>query len=263
MALTVPFIACPNRFEVTQMDIQHFHDALQGFLAADSVDEITRLCRLQSQQLGFDAFVYALRIPTRVSEARLIVINGYPEAWISHYFESDFNLHDPVLAHCKKHVVPLEWHAPGLVSSAESARVMNEATEFGLRFGISVPVHTPHGELGVLSLALNQRLVAAQEITRRALPYAQLMASYVHEAVYRVFSLAADRAEQTLTAREQECLRWAADGKTSWEIARLLNLSERTVNFHLNNATIKLDACNRQHAVVRAVLGGLIQHRPF
>jgi len=245
------------------MDIQDFHNALQGFLTANSVDEITRLCRLQSQQLGFDAFVYALRIPTRVSEARLIVINGYPEAWINHYFESDFNLHDPVLDYCKKHVVPIEWHALSLVKSVESARVMNEATEFGLKFGISVPVHTPHGELGVLSLALDQRLVAAHGITQRALPYAQLMASYVHEAVCRVFNLGGKGEESTLTAREQECLRWAADGKTSWEIAQLLNLSERTVNFHLNNATIKLDACNRQHAVVRAVLNGLIQHRPF
>ena len=245
------------------MEIQGFHDALQGFLTANSVDEITRLCRVQSQQLGFDAFVYALRIPTRVSEARLIIINGYPESWISHYFENDFNLHDPVLSYCKKHVVPIKWHALGLEKSSESARVMNEATEFGLKFGISVPVHSPHGELGVLSLALDQRLVAAHEITQRALPYAQLMANYVHEAVHRVFSLTENSEERTFTAREQECLRWAADGKTSWEIAQLLNVSERTVNFHLNNATIKLDACNRQHAVVRAVLNGLIQHRPF
>lgn len=245
------------------MDISEFHDNLQGFLGADSVEEVTRLCRTLSASMGFEAFVYALRIPTRVSEARLIVINGYPESWISHYFESDFNLHDPILDYCRKHVLPVEWHAPGLASSAESARVMNEATEFGLRFGISVPVHGSNGELGVLSMALDQRLVAAQAITRRALPYAQMMAGYVHEAVRRIFSLADSDKDQSLTEREQECLRWAADGKTSWEIGQLLNLSERTVNFHLNNATLKLDASNRQHAVVRAVLKGLIQHLPF
>lgn len=245
------------------MDIREFHDTLQGFLGAESVDEITQLCRAVSTSLGFEAFVYALRIPTRVSEARLIVINGYPESWIEHYFESDFNLHDPILDYCRKHVVPVAWHAPGLVNSAESERVMNEATEFGLRFGVSVPLHSPNGELGVLSMALDQRMVAAHAIAERALPYAQMMAGYVHEAVRRVFSLTDNEKEQALTEREHECLRWAADGKTSWEIGQLLNLSERTVNFHLNNATLKLDASNRQHAVVRAVLKGLIQHLPF
>ena len=43
-----------------------------------------------------------------------------------------------------------------------------------------------------------------------------------------------------LTGRELECLEWVSHGKTSWEIGTILDLSERTVNFHLSNACLNL-----------------------
>ena len=61
-----------------------------------------------------------------------------------------------------------------------------------------------------------------------------------------------------LTARELECLHWAAEGKTSWEIGRVLGVSERTVVFHLQNAAHKFGVNGRQPAVARAIALGLI-----
>lgn len=61
-----------------------------------------------------------------------------------------------------------------------------------------------------------------------------------------------------LSAREAECLRWASVGKTSWETARILGVCERTVNFHLGNAFVKLNVNNKQAAVAQAILQGLL-----
>ncbi len=61
-----------------------------------------------------------------------------------------------------------------------------------------------------------------------------------------------------LTEREKECLLWASEGKTGGEIADILNISERTVTFHLQNAGQKMGTCNRQHAISRALTLGLI-----
>jgi len=66
----------------------------------------------------------------------------------------------------------------------------------------------------------------------------------------------------SLSQRETECLRWAAWGKTSWEIARILGVAERTVNFHLQNACRKLQACNRRAAVAVALSRGLLEGVP-
>jgi DNA-binding CsgD family transcriptional regulator len=64
-----------------------------------------------------------------------------------------------------------------------------------------------------------------------------------------------------LTEREKECLLWAAEGKTGWEIATIVNISERTVTFHLQNAAQKMGVVNRQQAISRALSMGLIEPR--
>ena len=56
-----------------------------------------------------------------------------------------------------------------------------------------------------------------------------------------------------LSDREKECLFWASEGKTSWEIATILGISERTVNFHLNQVTNKTDSKNRNQAIAKSI----------
>jgi DNA-binding response OmpR family regulator len=62
-----------------------------------------------------------------------------------------------------------------------------------------------------------------------------------------------------LTDREVEALTWAARGKTSSEIATILGLTKRTVDFHIDNARLKLNASTRMHAAVKAAASGLIE----
>jgi DNA-binding response OmpR family regulator len=62
-----------------------------------------------------------------------------------------------------------------------------------------------------------------------------------------------------LTDREVEALTWAARGKTSAEIATILSLTKRTVDFHIDNARLKLNASTRMHAAVKAAAGRLIE----
>jgi DNA-binding response OmpR family regulator len=62
-----------------------------------------------------------------------------------------------------------------------------------------------------------------------------------------------------LTEREAETLTWAARGKTSCEIAQILGLTKRTVDFHIDNARLKLNATTRMHAAVKAAAGQLIE----
>ena len=63
---------------------------------------------------------------------------------------------------------------------------------------------------------------------------------------------------EELSEREQEILRWTADGKTSKEIATILVITAATVNFHLNRSIRKLRSSNRTHAAVKACILGLI-----
>jgi len=66
-------------------------------------------------------------------------------------------------------------------------------------------------------------------------------------------------SEVSLSEREVETLTWAARGKTSAEIAAILGLTKRTVDFHIDNARDKLGVSTRVQAAVKAVTGRLIE----
>ncbi len=53
-------------------------------------------------------------------------------------------------------------------------------------------------------------------------------------------------------------LSWVAAGKSSWEIGRILSISEHTVNSHIERAVSKLGAANRPEAVAKAIMLDLI-----
>lgn len=61
-----------------------------------------------------------------------------------------------------------------------------------------------------------------------------------------------------LSGREGACLIWAATGKSDWAIGRILGISGKTVNFHVENAKRKLAVSTRiQTAHAASYLQGL------
>ncbi|WP_254786706.1 LuxR C-terminal-related transcriptional regulator [Methylomonas sp. LWB] len=65
-------------------------------------------------------------------------------------------------------------------------------------------------------------------------------------------------ADTKLSNREIAVLRWTADGKTAGEIASIMKITERTVNFHISNAATKLNATNKTSAAVKAAMLGFL-----
>ncbi len=61
-----------------------------------------------------------------------------------------------------------------------------------------------------------------------------------------------------LTTREIEVLRWIAHGKSDWQIGQILNISDKTVNFHVENMKRKCGVATRIQVVVKAVHEGKI-----
>jgi LuxR family quorum-sensing transcriptional regulator LasR len=86
-----------------------------------------------------------------------------------------------------------------------------------------------------------------------------LVRDYAQESA-RKFTVpkVAQASRVKLTARELECLKWVAAGKSSWEVSRILGRSEATVNFHLANIMRKFDVGTRQQAIVKSIAAGLV-----
>jgi DNA-binding response OmpR family regulator len=86
-----------------------------------------------------------------------------------------------------------------------------------------------------------------------------VLAALVTARLARVARTALWPKQVGLREREVETLTWAARGKTFWEIGEILGLSKRTVEFHLENARMKLGVATRTQALIKATTGHLIQ----
>jgi DNA-binding NarL/FixJ family response regulator len=66
-----------------------------------------------------------------------------------------------------------------------------------------------------------------------------------------------DGLQAVLSTRENEILFWVKEGKSNWETAVILDISERTVKFHIRSIMQKLNAVNRTHALAIAIDRGI------
>jgi DNA-binding CsgD family transcriptional regulator len=62
-----------------------------------------------------------------------------------------------------------------------------------------------------------------------------------------------------LTMREQEILSWIARGKSDASIGQILDISAKTVNYHVENAKRKFAVATRIQAVLAAIGQNLLQ----
>jgi LuxR family transcriptional activator of bioluminescence operon len=245
------------------MDYGKYGEIVDALSRADSVDGIHEQCAALSETCGFDLFQYGTIIPDPFSGPKVIIISGYPPAWLGRYLEQGYMGIDPIVTHCCSKVVGIDWERTRHLEDEDRTirEFMGESREFGLQSGISFPVHSPGGEVAILSLASSCRgHDRAKSFIDTLVPFAHQAAFHVHEAVKRVVHASVLHSpEAPLTEREKDCLLWSAEGKTSWETAKILGISERTVKFHLRNACVKLHAGNRTQAIARAVSLGLIR----
>ncbi len=122
---------------------------------------------------------------------------------------------------------------------------------------LSFPLRTSRGEIASFCIAANESFGDWQEKKKTLTREFQALGSYFHQHMLRIWGHDTER-DMLISARELECLKWIAEGKTAWEAGVILGISERTVRFHLNAAREKLDCLTTTQAVAKAVAQQLI-----
>jgi len=117
---------------------------------------------------------------------------------------------------------------------------------------LKLPQHA--GEAAFFGMTPSATPVASGDALRRQL---RVLGSYFHEHILRLHGHQSDQ-QILLSARELDCLKWTAEGKTAWEASVILGITERTVRFHLNAAREKLQCTTTAQAVAKAVKDNMI-----
>jgi LuxR family transcriptional activator of bioluminescence operon len=241
------------------MPIRKLISALQQ---SQNLQDIHGVCRQACEDWEWDYFLYAARIPAAMTKPRYAFVSGLPDPWWQRYSDQEYLFQDPTFHHCVSNTTPLYWDdvLSERVSTAGDINILREASEFGLCQGVSIPIHSSLSGSGLFSVASSDSSPEDAEAGMEVhLPKALMFSTYLHERVASLLVKSDDNSMVgNVSARERECLLWAAEGKTTWETAQILNISERTVLFHMQNAMKKLGANNKSHAVARAIHFGVI-----
>lgn len=160
----------------------------------------------------------------------------------------------PIPRHCSRTTAPAIWtgqHEGGLFN--QDPELFEEFFGWGHRGGWAQSVMEGGGQFSMFYVDSDQ-VIPQSYLENEVNFHLEWITTAVHSAMSRM----RQHSPVNLSIREKEVLRWAGDGKTSDQTSQILNISVSTVNFHLRNAMMKLDAPNKTAAVVRAVFLGLL-----
>ena len=142
------------------------------------------------------------------------------------------------------------------VDSGEQQEFMAKAKKYGLGDGIT----TGFADLACRVATFCSFASAESVDARRYMPLIEYFGYHVHLALLRTGpknTQSTDRCVKLLTIREMVILNWIRNGKTNWEIAKIIGVTERTVRFHIENIFSKLAVTSRSQAVATAIEHGL------
>ncbi|MCL2538163.1 MAG: LuxR family transcriptional regulator [Alphaproteobacteria bacterium] len=190
---------------------------------------------------------------------------NYPEDWMKHYVENGYIQIDPVRRRGCYSAEPFTWQSlkDQFKLSKKQAIIMSMAEEAGLHDGIGIPYRTQNGETIGVGMASSVKGVNPEEHIGKL----YMLTSHFHfmyqllleKERIKTSEHIIDIALTPLTTREQDVLLWCMHGKSNWDIAMILNVSEHCIDFHMRNIFKKLNTNSRLTAVVKAIGLGLIK----
>ncbi|MCA6111274.1 autoinducer binding domain-containing protein [Bradyrhizobium cenepequi] len=234
-----------------------FQEFVDSIKTASNEAELERVATRLTQRLSFQRFAYL-----RLTGDTPMLISSYPKSWTSRYFQLGYQQLDPVVRRARVEHALFGWGGVGSapVGNREQRRFFDEAATFGIRSGITAPIRGGFGRMAAFTLATDDRDVHPERLVADWKDLVQLAGLYFHSHVAgRLDIPSTDKpAGSELTQRERQCLAWAAQGKTVADIAVLVQISPRTVVFHLENARRKLGAASIAQCVAEALRRGLL-----
>ena len=229
-------------------------DLLQGLHLADDANAVLDKMQVLLKPLGVEFL--CLNFLPRAGEhfQHAILASHIPRPWLDLYLRMNYATVDPAIRHCRYVVEPFEYLSAPYHAEKErrASEVVQRASDFGLTQGLLVPIPGRAGNIGNVWMGC----FAMSEV-RTHLAFAHLIGLYGFQRLQKLYG-PKTQSTPKLSVRELDVLTWAAAGRSSWETGERLNISSRTVEWHLCRAVEKLGAKNRTQAVAIALRDGLI-----
>lgn len=227
--------------------------------AASSVDQLEQTLAKFLEPIGAEFFVAGqVRFPHgRGKPSR--IFGHFDYDWYRFYDQYQLFLEDPAARFLTQTNTPFTWSwvVDNLELTKGESFVMNEPRNFGLSEGLVVPMHGPHGALGLVTAA-GKRFMPNKRETLAV----QIVLTHAYNRSLVLTQLFEKQQPLRLTKRQRECLTWLQQGKSNQDVGAILGISADTVKEHIEGAKKSLGVNSRIEAILRARQANLIGTYP-
>jgi DNA-binding CsgD family transcriptional regulator len=230
----------------------------QSVLEATDPSQFRSVVIRFAQRLGFDKVAAMVAVDRPGLSPEFASVHNAPLAFEQGIQDMEMARRDPVMQHIRRNTMPIIWSQKTYLDGG-AIDVWDVQAQFGYRNGVAMALHLPEGRHFTIGVERDQALPADTSELTRMVADLQLFAVHAQDTALRILVSEASQPERpAMTPRELEVLRWTMDGKTAKAIGSLLNITERTVVQHLQNAMLKLNVNSKHLAVLKALRLGLI-----
>ena len=240
---------------MTAVGYQHYLDVA----SARDVPTFRKRLEAFANRLDFPLFNATVVVEQPAARPLVIALRNTPQAFAEATESHTAGQRDPVSQRLRTATSPVMYDQ-GLYVNHSAGDLWEEQAPYGYHAGISMPMHLSGGRHFILGVDRPDPLPGDPDKLIRMMADLQLLAVFAQETAMRLLlPQATDRQEvPSLSAREQEILKWTLAGKSNQVIGQLLNISLSTVNFHMRSAMGKLGVASKHQAAAKAHTLGLI-----
>ncbi|MCX7094515.1 MAG: autoinducer binding domain-containing protein [Methylobacter sp.] len=241
-----------TRFNNNRIPTKWFNSMERALDAVQDQQELFDIAMTIKKYFGLYSICYGVVMQNNFQSESYHLASDEPEAWKQIYTQNDYWKIDTRVIIARNQTIPFRWSEIDNLSSFIANDIMRETFD-----GMTVPVHGPHRFFGVLHFTYDPQRKKIDSWLKYIQPFLVYLAQRIVDTQHKLIcrSLIVCPA---LTNRQRTCLSWAADGKTTEEIALILNIATSTVNKHLDLASTALNANNRTQTIAKAVDRNLI-----
>jgi DNA-binding CsgD family transcriptional regulator len=235
------------------------HRFVEIGLASDK-DVFKKLLLNFAHDMDFELMSAHIVVKKLHAKPQIRAITNTPAAFVAASQDNEDAKRDPVLQQLNRSSTPLIYSQSTYVD-AGAIDLWDQQAPFGYRNGIAVALHLPDAKHFVLGFDRAATLTTNDLKLTRLRADIQLLAVHAQEAAFRLLATEPeDVVAPILTDRQFSVLQWIAQGKSVWEISRILGCSEDTVKFHAKNLYQKLHVQNKQEAIMSGIGFGFIRN---
>jgi DNA-binding CsgD family transcriptional regulator len=227
-----------------------------------NTDDLADILKAIASEIGLSHIAHLRFASNRSVDVTLLTAaSTYSKEWQARYFLKQYIAIDPVIRRGSTAILPFDWESLDSDDPAIQSFYADAIRHDVGRNGLSIPVRNRKNTHSLVSFS--------SDLPRREWElFKELNMSNLQQLSALIDSAAIIDSKLPLTPvqlsrREEQCLIWAARGKTYQEVAEILCLSLGSVKTHLDTARHKLHCINLTHAVGVAVATGLIPATAF